>query len=643
MLRKKNSSFKFIIFSFIFLLVCGCSSFFVKLNAKAMAFDFQTEISQTAGVAQEDLESYQSACDRIKGITSYADSDADEAMTEYALAKNKLVSSEYFDNYKDIEAENNYSILTTQKNLKRYYDESCSTLMTFDSCVRENKDEVQNALDNYSLKKEAMISNNQALSCFINVQAENKYQLLIEQRDAIREQLIQPALDANHKGYVYNGLKYYFCRSNNNLSGIILGVDKTKMLVQGDNGNSDAGTYDVFITPKEGYEWQTTQGRETLKFSIKIEKADYDLEGVRLESRTFRYDGMEHRLEFVDPNNKLAVLGDALWEGNFKIQPGIYNVKASFTADKNHNQVKPFEAVLTINMVKVSSFDESLNEIVRLESATSQSYIECGSIIKVNSFDKAKQPLSKDDLSYKQNIKQDEEIVFSYEISLHKDNVEVQPIGKTTIKMKLPSCVYDKEFRLIHIHGDESFKEVEQLEYTLEEDYIVFTVNSLSTFSFVTKIDKSMSIWIIMLIVMVSLALFVILLLFGLYLKQNKIKQIEYNAQNKLVNNEVKMITMANDNSQDNLNNVEEEYKTKANNKVDKEQNNNEVIDKKVEQEKEVEKTVKIKTKKENKADTGEKTLNTKKNKAKRGRPKKPAKRGRPKKPAKRGRPKKNK
>ena len=66
-----------------------------------------------------------------------------------------------------------------------------------------------------------------------------------------------------------------------------------------------------------------------------------------------------------------------------------------------------------------------------------------------------------------------------YDITLKDDDIEVQPDGLLKIKLLIPENFDKRLLKLYHI--DEEGEKTE-VEFTLEGNYIVFTVDSLSSF-----------------------------------------------------------------------------------------------------------------------------------------------------------------
>lgn len=122
------------------------------------------------------------------------------------------------------------------------------------------------------------------------------------------------------------------------------------------NGNSrtDAGTY-VITALCFGDNYETTE----LKAILTIEKATYDMSGVRFDDATFDYDGNSKSVVLTGIPTGVTVkykIGER--DGNSATNAGTYNVVASFSSDNpNYNPIDDMSATLTINKAKYPDFN----------------------------------------------------------------------------------------------------------------------------------------------------------------------------------------------------------------------------------------------------------------------------------------------
>ena len=108
----------------------------------------------------------------------------------------------------------------------------------------------------------------------------------------------------------------------------------------------DVGSYEV--TAKFNGDFDNYEVIPDLKATITINKANYNLEGIRLEDATFVYDGNTHNLELI--NEDLLPEGVlAYYENNSHVNVGEYEVLVYFVGDnKNYEEIESLTAVMKI-------------------------------------------------------------------------------------------------------------------------------------------------------------------------------------------------------------------------------------------------------------------------------------------------------
>lgn len=121
------------------------------------------------------------------------------------------------------------------------------------------------------------------------------------------------------------------------------------------SGNSfvNAGTYDVIaIVSCDGYVSQK------LSTTVKIERAKYDVSGIRFDSKSFVYDGTQHSLQISGtlPEGvsapKYTINGSS---NSNAVDVGEYTVTASFSnTNPNYETIPAMEAVLSITPAEFS-------------------------------------------------------------------------------------------------------------------------------------------------------------------------------------------------------------------------------------------------------------------------------------------------
>lgn len=297
----------------------------------------------------------------------------------------------------------------------------------------------------------------------------------------------------NH--YVFNGLTQYFVKSSSNPNGALWGVDENTMIVQGD-GKINAGVYKVGIILKDGYEWDdgTT---DKLEFTFEIKKADYILDGVELPNKTFRYDGKAKGLDISNLNLLTQQGINVKWDnGRYRTEPGIYNITATLVGNQNYNELPKLEGVLTINPVSIKLENENFITSVQIDCLnTSQGFIEAGSVLSISELQKQESLLFTTQGLFERYVGNNEEIITSYDINLLKDGQEAKTQGLLQVRFLMPENIKDRNFKILHVHEEDMYNVVEEVNYTFDGDYIVFEVNNLSEFTFIGEIDSGFPLW----------------------------------------------------------------------------------------------------------------------------------------------------
>ncbi len=103
-------------------------------------------------------------------------------------------------------------------------------------------------------------------------------------------------------------------------------------------------------------------------------------------------------------------------------------------------------------------------------------------------------------------VKRDELSSVTYGISFIKGDMNVQPDGKLTIRLLIPEEGKERGFRIVHLYDGT----VTDVEYTIDDDYAVFTADNPSEFSFI--IDNGGSAWWLILILAIIVAAGIVLI-----------------------------------------------------------------------------------------------------------------------------------
>ncbi len=229
----------------------------------------------------------------------------------------------------------------------------------------------------------------------------------------------------------------------------------------------NAGTYTVTYSVAETYNY--TGAEKTI--TVIINKATFDTAFVTFADSTVKYSGEVHRLEIV---GTLPEGVSVEYTNNGKSDAGVYTVTASFVYNaNNYNPIEPMTAVLTINQDKIVDYIGEETNAPDIE-VSSENGITPGFEIVITEVDGES---TKDS----ELVGAFDNIGGVYDVTMMSDGAEVQLSGELTIKLLIPENLIGKNFRILHNH-DGDFTEIE---YTVEGEYAVFTVDKLSEFSFV--------------------------------------------------------------------------------------------------------------------------------------------------------------
>ena len=120
------------------------------------------------------------------------------------------------------------------------------------------------------------------------------------------------------------------------------GLPKGVTVTYENNDKVDAGTYTVkaTFTVQEGYKYFTPNPKTA---TLTIKKAEAN---ITFEDKSFDYDGKEHSLEIT---GTLPTGVSVTYENNKHVEPGSYEVTATFSGHKNYDIPDELKATLTIN------------------------------------------------------------------------------------------------------------------------------------------------------------------------------------------------------------------------------------------------------------------------------------------------------
>ncbi len=277
--------------------------------------------------------------------------------------------------------------------------------------------------------------------------------------------------------------------------------------VKADKAISDmvnAGEYTVtyYVEGTDNY-----NGAEQ-SISVKINKATYNMSAVSFDSLTFKENGEAFSLAIGGtlPNGVSVE-----YTGNAQVKVGTYTVVARFIGNENYNAISDMSATLTINRPELTDSihgeagSDSPDVIISSGNGFDPKLEAVISELDGNSFD------------ISAALEDSEFISLAYDIALKNGDMAVQPDGSITIKLLLAPDTLEREFRIIHRHGEE----LTEIDYTIDGNYAIFQVDSLSEFFIVC--ESSALVWLTVSFSAITLAEAGVII--WLLLRQQKLKK----------------------------------------------------------------------------------------------------------------------
>ena len=291
--------------------------------------------------------------------------------------------------------------------------------------------------------------------------------------------VVSPERDS--RTFVYNGNEQtYYIIENNEL-----------FLVSG-NTETNAGEYKVSLTLVDTAhkKWAET-GTSLLQYDFVIDKQAVPIPAEN--TRIFRYTGtaqtylLEQDSRYTISNNTTQTeigaynIVVALINQNYKWSDGttadkIYrfairssNLETAETTDANGNKLNSNPVVIVSSE---NGIDPELKLSVKVIGENSKNIME-------NVKSTLKKELSNVDKIFK-----------VYDVSLIKDNAQVQPDGSITLKIAVPEELRNSNFKLFHIHTDANGRKiVTQIDYGgIDENGNIFVqMDGLSELAFVSE------------------------------------------------------------------------------------------------------------------------------------------------------------
>ena len=272
------------------------------------------------------------------------------------------------------------------------------------------------------------------------------------------------------------------------------------MTIVSGNKQTNAGNYEVVITLDANHVWK--EGLDG-KIAWSIAKATYDLSDISFNNKTVVENGENQSLTITGTLPNGVTVTYSLTEC---VEPGVYEITASFTGDyNNYNVIDDMNATLVIEQTvlepETNLGEGHENDVV----VTSPEGIDPNKQLVVELVE-----VVDEEKDYSQYLKKNQKVAIAYDIKLLDENgIEVQPDGTLIIKILIPESLRGREFDIMHIHEG---KDKTMMEYTIEGDYVVIHVDELSEFVFVY--ERISLLWLIIVLSVVALldiTLFVVL------------------------------------------------------------------------------------------------------------------------------------
>ena len=282
-------------------------------------------------------------------------------------------------------------------------------------------------------------------------------------------------------GDVYDGTEksiYLYDKIDGNK--LTFGVE---YVVNGEYTNvaTNAGVYVAAIKIDEDNFTLLGIGISEIEWEIK--KATYDMSGVRFDDKTVKYDGQPHSITIDE--SKLPAGVNVEYSGNSFVDPGKYEITATFIGSSNYESIEPMTATLTIlgyNKNPQSIKDSDGNLIVEI--------IPENGVLEIYSL------LFKDVTTNYTYLKADDifgegkvgVVGAAYDIHFAENGIE-QPVNDNfRVKLLIPAALRnsEKELMVVYIADD---GDITDMNATRDGDYMVFDTTHFSVYAIVEVED----------------------------------------------------------------------------------------------------------------------------------------------------------
>lgn len=235
----------------------------------------------------------------------------------------------------------------------------------------------------------------------------------------------------------------------------------------------DAGTYTIKATlTDDNYGWMGSTNN-AIDILWTIDKAIYDINGVRFDGQEVVEDGQAHSIAIV---GTLPTGVSVSYDGNGKSVAGIYTVTAKFTGNANYEPIEDMEALLVIKTKQMSGDNIIIDNI---ENGMNPDY-------KLEVKDITDEELGNVD---KTPIESTQEIKQRFDVVLTVDGEIVQPTGKVQVKLLIDEALRTQDnLKVYCISNTGALVDVNA---TRDGNYMVFEADNLSKYVIVGDVTAS--------------------------------------------------------------------------------------------------------------------------------------------------------
>ena len=317
----------------------------------------------------------------------------------------------------------------------------------------------------------------------------------------------------------YNGKAHSLFAS---AKGLIDG-DKVE-LTYANNGAINAGKYDVEVLSLGNANYKIA--KNTAKKTLVINPVE--ILGIELLDKEIVFDGKKHGLDISKTETQY---GDDV-EVSFVIydqngneiskdkvsEVGIYKVKVKLEAGKNY-VIRDMEGNLTIKSLSIATPVEKEDEKATVNVESSGGFMP-GSVVETTSTTFS----LTDGNTTNVRLSAGERVALVYEVTVMYQNQESVLNGTASVKMLIPEELRGNDFRIVNLsNGEET-----ELEYVVEDEYVLVSTTALDTFVFIYEpspiaIVKAYSGW-LALSVAIGLVLVIALVVIVFFRKTRTIK-----------------------------------------------------------------------------------------------------------------------